>query len=92
LNTVALKIAEVAGIELRKSENEDGGVKSWSLSKADKARSLKDKKDRSKKKRSKKHFSVKKRKSRKEKEKSDVLSNTEKLFLDSIHSAKFSQL
>ena len=90
MNTVALKIAEVTGIELRKSENKDGGVKSWSLTKSEKARSLKDKKDRSKKKQSKKHSSVKKRKSRKEKEKEDGLSKKDRSFQASLSFAKFS--
>lgn len=86
MNQVVLKISEVSGIDMSKSEVE-GGIQSWSHSLVESKRTPKDKE----RKRSKKRASKLKR--RKSKRKSTVDDNgfdeNDRLFLASLTSAKF---
>ena len=89
MNKVVLGIAEVAGITLSKSENEEIGVKSWSHPLSEDKKSSK---ARSKAKSPKTSAKKKKRKSKKEKETDDGLSEKDRLFLTSLSEAKFLQM
>jgi hypothetical protein len=86
MNQVVIKIAEVSGIDLAKTEIE-GGIQSWSHTLTE---SKSASKDRGEKKRSKKRSSkVRRRKSKRDSEPDDGLSETDRMFLASLSSAKF---
>ncbi|KAL3800318.1 hypothetical protein HJC23_003614 [Cyclotella cryptica] len=88
MNKVVLRIAEVAGITLSKTEKEEVSVKGWSHPLSE---GKKPSKSRSKTKPSKTSAKKKKMKSKKEKETDDGLTETDRLFLASLSEAKFSQ-